>query len=113
MNWLELCRDRACVGCGIDDGTVVPAHSNQQAHGKGMGLKAGDWSVIPLCAKCHAWLDAGGDDRYVKRATWSQWWTLHMMSLCQAELVAPVGQVTRERTYRPPSKRVPRNGFAA
>lgn len=109
MNWRDLCRDRACIGCGVNDGTIVPAHSNQQAHGKGMGLKAGDWTVIPLCHGCHSWLDNSASDKELKRSTFSQWWTLHMMSLCQAELIAPIGQQQRDRKPQRLSKILPRS----
>lgn len=39
--------------------TVVPAHSNQQQHGKGMGIKADDLYTVPACLHCHAELDQG------------------------------------------------------
>lgn len=55
----ELCYLRipgVCIG-GID--TIVPAHSNEQAHGKGMGLKARDEFTVPACAACHHELDQG------------------------------------------------------
>lgn len=43
----------ACVSCGAQDGTVVWAHSNQQAHGKGLGIKASDLLGLYLCVACH------------------------------------------------------------
>jgi hypothetical protein len=98
--WSALCRDRACIGCGANDGTIVPAHSNQQAHGKGLGIKAESWTLVPLCHKCHTWLDNGSADRAVLRATWAQWWSLHMMSLCQAGLIGPVDSVPRVTARR-------------
>lgn len=55
---LDLARDQACVNCGNYHG-VVAAHSNQQAHGKGMGIKAHDAMCAFLCAACHAWADQG------------------------------------------------------
>ena len=39
--------------------TVVPAHSNQARHGKGMGLKASDIFTVPACYACHAEIDQG------------------------------------------------------
>lgn len=39
--------------------TVVPAHSNQLAHGKGMGLKSLNKFSVPACLACHSWLDQG------------------------------------------------------
>ena len=56
----ELCYLRipgVCIG-GMD--TIVPAHSNQAKHGKGMGLKALDQYTVPACRACHAEIDQGG-----------------------------------------------------
>ena len=47
-----------CRGA-VDHDTVVPAHSNEGAHGKGMGLKAHDHYTVPGCVRCHAELDQG------------------------------------------------------
>jgi len=56
---LDSANGQICQNCGADDGTIVCAHSNQMAHGKGKGLKAADCFVAYLCAKCHAWCDQG------------------------------------------------------
>jgi cytochrome c553 len=53
---LALARDKACVECGNQDGTVVSAHSN---NGKGMGIKASDSTIMFLCYRCHAEYDQG------------------------------------------------------
>jgi hypothetical protein len=53
-----------CQYCGLDDGTIVAAHSNQLRDGKGRGLKASDYRIAALCFKCHAELDQGN--------TWSK-----------------------------------------
>ena len=45
--------------CGIQDGTVVAAHSNQLRDGKGRGIKAHDFRIAALCYRCHAELDQG------------------------------------------------------
>lgn len=58
---LDLAEGQACVMCGTQDGTVVPAHSNLSEHGKGMGIKADDSMVMWLCHRCHSRLDQGGD----------------------------------------------------
>ncbi|MEQ4618468.1 MAG: nuclease domain-containing protein [Corticimicrobacter sp.] len=60
-----------CLGAAGND-TVVPCHSNQQAHGKGMGLKAPDQFTVPGCRACHAWLDQGPADRETKFKTWNE-----------------------------------------
>lgn len=53
---LALARDKACVECGIQDGTIVSAHSN---NGKGMGIKASDATLMFLCYRCHSEYDSG------------------------------------------------------
>jgi len=58
---LNACRELPCQHCGISDGTVVAAHSNQLRDGKGRGLKAHDYRVASLCYKCHMELDQGKD----------------------------------------------------
>lgn len=53
----ELCYLRIpsiCIG-GL--ATVVPCHSNQNRHGKGMGLKARDEFTVPGCMACHFAID--------------------------------------------------------
>ena len=56
---LELARLLPCQICGIEDGTVVAAHSNQLRDGKGRGLKSSDVRIASLCFRCHAEIDQG------------------------------------------------------
>jgi hypothetical protein len=56
---LDACHELPCQHCGISDGTVVAAHSNQLRDGKGRGLKAHDYRVASLCYACHMELDQG------------------------------------------------------
>ena len=56
---LEACRQLACQVCGVIDGTVVAAHSNQLRDGKGKGLKAHDYRIAALGFRCHTELDQG------------------------------------------------------
>jgi hypothetical protein len=56
---LEICRKLPCRICGIEDGTVIAAHSNQQRDGKGTGIKSADYRIAALCNKCHMELDQG------------------------------------------------------
>ena len=56
---LVVCRQLPCQLCKIEDGTVVAAHSNQLADGKGKGIKASDYRVAALCFSCHMDLDQG------------------------------------------------------
>lgn len=54
---LELAKDAPCMHCATQDGTVIMAHSNQLRDGKGRSLKAHDYRVALLCAKCHYLVD--------------------------------------------------------
>lgn len=63
---LDLARDQACTLCGVQDGTVVAAHSNSSVHGKGKSLKAHDVFTAHLCYRCHMELDQGKASREEK-----------------------------------------------
>lgn len=74
---LNACRGQPCyLGvpgiCLGDRGrdTVVPAHSNQQKHGKGMGIKSKDEFTVPACMACHAWIDQSSAPKDEKFAAW-------------------------------------------
>lgn len=56
---LELVRQFPCKNCGIQDETVVAAHSNQLRDGKGRGIKAHDYRIASLCFNCHYEIDQG------------------------------------------------------
>ncbi len=56
---LEVVRQSPCQYCGIQDGTVCAAHSNQLRDGKGRGLKSYDFRIAALCFSCHSNLDQG------------------------------------------------------
>lgn len=56
---LEIAREIPCQHCGISDGTVVAAHSNQLRDGKGRGIKSHDYRIASLCYTCHTELDQG------------------------------------------------------
>ena len=45
-----------CILCGVS-GQSQAAHPN---FGKGIGLKACDSLVFPMCSDCHRWLDQSG-----------------------------------------------------
>jgi ribosomal protein S27AE len=78
----EAAEGEACTNCGIQDGTVVAAHSNWQEDGKGVGKKAHDLFVAFLCGKCHWWLDFSKAPKEEKREmfhramkrTWLRLW---------------------------------------
>jgi hypothetical protein len=56
---LETARKLPCCHCGLEDGTVVAAHSNQLRDGKGKSIKASDYRIASLCFLCHSELDQG------------------------------------------------------
>ena len=56
---LRAVREAPCMMCGIQDGTVVAAHSNQLRDGKGKGIKAHDYRIAAMCYRCHAEIDQG------------------------------------------------------
>jgi hypothetical protein len=56
---LEVVREAPCMMCSMEDGTVCAAHSNQLRDGKGTGIKAQDFRIAALCARCHFMLDNG------------------------------------------------------
>jgi len=64
---LVACRELPCQLCGIEDGTIVAAHSNQLRDGKGKGLKASDYRIASLCFNCHSEIDQGKDLNRVMR----------------------------------------------
>lgn len=51
--------------CNYNPETVVWAHSNDQKHGKGMGLKANDEWGAYACFSCHSCVDGQS-----KRPSW-------------------------------------------
>lgn len=58
-----------CQRCGSHG--VQVAHSNSQADGKGMGLKAWPWKVAALCPKCHQEIDSGNTlSKQERREAW-------------------------------------------
>jgi len=70
---LQACRLIPCQHCGINDGTVVAAHSNWGC-GKGRGIKASDQFVASLCHECHMAIDQG---RAPKAQRQQAWWSAH------------------------------------
>ena len=76
IDYLGLCRGQDCYLMlphvhVHDPETVVPAHSNQARHGKGIGIKAGDIYTVPACHACHAEIDQGKTmTREQKFAAW-------------------------------------------
>lgn len=67
--------------CGIDDGSVVAAHSNQGIHHKGRGVKADDSAIASLCSRCHYELDQGSQLSRAERQR--MWWSAHIKTVAQ------------------------------
>ena len=72
-----------CVCCGIE-GYSNAAHANGLEYGKGMGRKADDGAIFPLCCSrpgvvgCHALFDQGAMfDKATRREQTERWisWT--------------------------------------
>lgn len=76
---LETVRNLPCQHCGIQDGTVIAAHSNQQRDGKGTGIKSADYRIAALCYKCHMELDQG--KLYTKSARVDFWEEAHRKTI--------------------------------
>lgn len=76
---LEACRLIACQSCGVENGTVVAAHSNWAIHGKGKGVKADDNRVAAMCWRCHHELDQGDDVDNATKQAW--WWDCHVKTV--------------------------------
>ena len=85
---LEALRGLPCQLCGIEDGTIVAAHSNQQIHGKGMGVKAHDCYVAALCFKCHSQIDQGMMyDKQTKKEMWDLAFQRTILELWKREMI--------------------------
>lgn len=76
---LEAVRGSPCQHCGIQDGTVVAAHSNQLRDGKGRGIKAHDFRIAALCFKCHYELDQGS--KLSKQERLNMWEDAHRATM--------------------------------
>ena len=69
--YLDRIRNLPCQLCGVDDGTIVPAHYSgiySQQLGKGMGQKSSDHCVAALCHPCHESMDKYTDGNTDARA---------------------------------------------
>lgn len=83
--WCYLRIPGVCIG-GTE--TTVPAHSNESAHGKGMGLKAADVYTVPACFACHSEIDQGNkfsrEEKFIFwRHAYAAWVTERKKKLAQ------------------------------
>jgi len=53
----RLVASMPCCECETEIG-IQAAHAN---YSKGMGIKACDSQIFPMCQTCHQWLDQGGE----------------------------------------------------
>ncbi len=76
---LRAVREAPCMMCGVQDGTVVAAHSNQLRDGKGRSIKAHDYRIAALCYRCHAEIDQGA--KLTKEERLEAWEDAHRKTL--------------------------------
>lgn len=63
---------RCFVCMKTNDGTVLPAHSNRSAHGKGLGNRASDLFWAAACRACHHEIDQGMGPQADREAMWER-----------------------------------------
>ena len=68
-----------CMHCGVSDGTVVAAHSNQLRDGKGRSIKAHDYRIAALYYRCHHELDQG--NKMSKQERIDMWESAHRLTV--------------------------------
>lgn len=54
-----------CIGYSLNG--CEPAHSNESAHGKGIGIKSSDSKHIAACRNCHLHYDANLIPKEIRR----------------------------------------------
>jgi len=75
---LRNAREIPCQHCGVDNGTVVAAHTNWGG-GKGRSVKADDNLIASLCHECHMELDMGY--HMAKEQRQEMWLTAHLKTV--------------------------------
>jgi hypothetical protein len=68
---MQSARLLPCQMCGVEDGTIVGAHSNWGG-GKGKGVKCDDNLIASLCYSCHMEIDQGKGVKEEKKELWTQ-----------------------------------------
>lgn len=73
---LDLAHEMPCQAQfkHVCNGPTVPAHSNQQIHGRGHAHKSHDCFFAGVCPAAHDQLDgrSGGMDKETKQAEWNR-----------------------------------------
>jgi putative nuclease YbcO-like protein len=70
----DAAKNYPCAHCNRQDGTIVAAHCNELALGRGYAHKTPDYLVAYLCDDCHSAVDgrSHGLSREEKRAMWNR-----------------------------------------
>lgn len=90
---LDEARHHPCQYCGVDDGTIVAAHSNEVRHGKGRGIKAHDIFIAYLCMACHDLVDGRSLPNIDPKYRLMVWDTAHIRTM---EILWGMGLVDAE-----------------
>lgn len=71
---LDAARHYPCANCNRQDGTIVAAHCNELALGRGFAHKTPNYLVAFLCHECHDVVDGrrGGLEHEQKRQIWNR-----------------------------------------
>lgn len=107
--WTLLCKDRPCIACGAEDGTIVPAHRNET---KGLGLKVHSALTVPLCLACHTALDNGPAPLSEKRADWNRWFVKHVAANAEGGLISVTSHTPRSTPAPKLAKVLPRREYS-
>ena len=81
--YLQWIREQPCYKCGKES---EPHHIIGVGSMSGMGIKAPDWAVMPLCHQCHAEIHATPD-------LWDEQWEMIVRTIGRAisEMDFPIG----------------------
>ena len=91
---LDLAHGMSCMADfpHVCNGASVPAHSNEQMYGRGMGNKAHDCFFAAVCPEAHDWID-GRKGKWSKEDKHYVWLRAHirtMIELFSARLVGVI-----------------------
>jgi hypothetical protein len=86
---LDAAHRYPCAHCNRQDGTIVAAHCNELALGRGFAHKTPDYLVAYLCSVCHDYADGrrGGLLLAEKRALWNRAYVVTMSWLWRDGLI--------------------------
>jgi len=77
---LKAAKGAPCQSCGIIDGTIVAAHSNQLRDGRGYAHKSSDYRIAYLCHRCHDFVD-GRNGKLDKEGKIEMWEDAHRKTI--------------------------------